>query len=208
MKSPLLSFPIFAALLGGCDQLPAQKTEYRPEAAGTVDHALCLLGFTAIPLKRLDTGHQLVAATLNGHAGNCVLDTGANVSVLHAPLASEFELSGKATGVGGAVGLGGAMRAARVPIRSLSLGPVAIRQRHIMTADLSQVVDLLGPIAGARIVGVIGEDVMREHRAVVDVSKPILHLIAQDRDPAPVEAARCARGGEGEAGNVDPRPAR
>ena len=208
MKASLASITIFAALLGGCDRLPAQKTEYRPEAAGTVDHALCLLGFTAIPLKRLGTGHQIVEARLNGHAGNFVLDTGANVSVLHAPLAPEFELSGKSTGTGGAVGLGGAMRAARMPIRSLSLGPVAIRQRHIMTADLSQVVNVLGPIAGTRIVGVIGEDVMREHRAVVDVSKPILHLIAEDRDPAPVEAARCARGGEGEAGNVDPRPAR
>ena len=53
--------------------------EYRPEEAGTVDHALCLLGFTAIPLREArGTGHHLVVATVNGKDGVFILDTRAN----------------------------------------------------------------------------------------------------------------------------------
>jgi hypothetical protein len=186
-----LQAALLVAILAGCDKPPAPRADYRPEEAGTVDHALCLLGFTAIPLIRMSTGHQLVQATLNGHEGRFVLDTGANVSVLHAPLAKSFDLSERTTGAGGAVGFGGALRARQVPIDSLSLGPVKIRQKHIMTADLSQVVNVLSPLAKGRIAGVIGADVMREHRAVIDVSRPILYLMRADRDPAPAAPGRC-----------------
>jgi hypothetical protein len=192
MKASLLLTAFLCAMLGGCDKPSAPKPDYRPEEAGTVDHALCLLGFTAVPLTRMATGHQLVQARLNGHDGRFVLDTGANVSVVHAPLAKSFGLSDQTTGVGGAVGFGGALRARQVPIDSLSLGPVKIRQRHIMTADLSQVVDVLSPVAKVRIAGVIGADVLREHRAVIDVARPILYVMRADRDPEPVAPGRCA----------------
>ena len=65
---------LLGVLLAGasaCDaatlQAPGPEPEYRPGEAGTVDHALCLLGFTAVPLRRTRaTGHHLVEARLNG----------------------------------------------------------------------------------------------------------------------------------------------
>lgn len=182
-----------AALLlaTGCGEVTSRTADYRPEEAGTVDHALCLLGFTAVPLRELLTGHHLVELTLNDRPGAFVLDTGASATVLHAPYAARFGLSGKAGLPGGAIGLGGTMKATQVGIESMTLGGVPIRQSRIAMTDLSQLTGLLGTLSGTTIVGIVGQDVMKEHRAVIDVARPILYLIPEDRGPAPVDAARC-----------------
>ena len=53
---------------------------------------------------------------------------------------------------------------------------------------LGQIVNLLGPISGGKVYGIIGQDVLKEHRAVIDVAKPILYLVREDNAPAPVAA--------------------
>jgi len=183
--------------VAGCDGLapPAAKStvEYRPELAGTVDHAMCLLGFTATPLQRLLTGHQLVEGTLNGKPATFVLDTGANVSVVHASHAEAFGLVPQRGVFGAAAGLGGALKATRSSIEGLRLGAIDIRQDHLMVADLSQVERLLGRLSRTPIHGIIGQDVMREHHAVIDVARPMLYMLDTGSAPAPVPAERCTR---------------
>jgi len=188
-------------VITGCGQAPTQAAvEYRPEEAGTVDHALCLLGFTGVELSEVSTGHQLVDLSLNGREATFVVDTGANVSVLHAPFADDFGLSDDRAARGG--------QARLVRIDSLQLGGVAIRQNRIVLADLSQVVSALGRMSDRPVSGIIGQDVLGEHRAVIDVPRSILYLIEADEDPTPVPAERCRRGEEpvetgdaGQAGN-------
>jgi hypothetical protein len=175
--------------LTGCKEVLTKTAAYEPAKAGSVDQAMCLLGFTAVPLRELLTGHHLVEATLNGKAASFVVDTGANASVLHTPYAAEFGISGKA--VGGAIGVGGALKASRASIRSLDIGGVTIRRDRIMTTDLGQITNLLGPISGGKVYGIIGQDVLKEHRAIIDVAKPILYLVREDSAPAPVSADQC-----------------
>ncbi len=184
-------------LLAACDIQPADPPEYRPEQAGTVDHALCLLGFAAVPLRTLASGHHLVDVTLNGQPGTFVLDTGANATVLDAFNAGSFGLAEGAGRPAGAVGLGGGMRATQASIDSFHIGPVPIRQSRIMITDLGRLADLLGPMAGETIHGIVGQDVLAEHRAVIDVARPILHLIEADEEPAPVPAGFCRTEADG-----------
>lgn len=184
--------PLLLLALAGCRDIVAPRADYRPTDAGTVDHALCLLGFTAAPMRSLVTGHHLIEARLNGRPATFIVDTGANISVVHAPLASRYGLT-EGTGVASvAVGLGGGMKARQLRLETLALGDVAIRQRRIMAADLSAMTGVLGKLGATEITGIIGQDVLAEHRAVIDVRRPILYLIAADRAPAPVESARCA----------------
>jgi hypothetical protein len=191
----LLAAALFTAL-AACDmplpQAEPKKVEYRPQDAGTVDHALCLLGFTAIPLKEArTTGHHLVSATVNGTEGVFVLDTGANLSVIDVDHAARFGLD-PASGVrGGATGLGGGNVARQASIKTLSLGGVDVRQRRIVLTDLGAIGDALAPLAGGAVHGLIGQDVLKEHRAVIDVKRPLLYLIEADEEPAPVAAERC-----------------
>ncbi len=168
-----------------------RSADYEPQRAGSVDQAMCLLGFTAVPLRELLTGHHLVEVQINGKAGNFVLDTGANATVLHEPFAAELGVSGGSAGPAGAVGLGGSLKASQARIESMRIGPVPIRQKRVLTTDLAQVVNLLGPLSGGRIYGIVGQDVMKEHRAVIDVAKPILYLVSADRAPAPQPLEAC-----------------
>jgi predicted aspartyl protease len=183
--------------LAACDGVAppapeAPKVEYRPEQAGTVDHALCLLGFTAIPLREArSTGHHLVTAAVNGKEGVFVLDTGANLSVIDVDHAAYFGLAAATGRRGGATGLGGSNIARQVAIESLALGGVKVRQRRMVVTDLGSIGDALAPLSGGAVHGLIGQDVLKEHRAVIDVKRPILYLIEADEDPAPVPAERC-----------------
>ena len=54
------------------------------------------------------------------------------------------------------------------------------------------------PLAGGAVHGLIGQDVLNEHRAVIDVARPLLYLIEADEEPEPVPARRC-RGGSAPA---------
>lgn len=200
MKSLLPLIPI-ALLLTGCDMAanPFANAErpaadYRPQDAGTIDHALCLLGFVSVPVTGVNPGHHLVEATINGVKGNFVLDTGANLTVVNASQAEGFGLSasgGTLFGAGTARSAGntGAARAAAVD--SFVMGKVTIRQRRVLVADLGTLLDGLGQMSGRDIAGLIGQDVMNEHRAIIDVKRPMLYMMAEDRDPAPVPAENC-----------------
>ena len=198
MKIVLAAAVIVA--VAGCDLPNSEQAapDYRPEEAGTLDHALCLLGFTAVPLRSArTTGHHLVSASINGQEGVFVLDTGANVSVIDSDHAGHFGLGRGNASVGGAVVLGGPNAARQVGIESLSLGGVPIRQRRMVLTDLGPLGDALAPLAGGAVHGLIGQDVLKEHRAVIDVERPLLYLIEEDQEPRPVPAERC-RGQESE----------
>lgn len=190
-------------LLSACQELatPAPAPEYRPEDSGTVDHALCLLGFDAVPLQEVSSGHHLVEATINGRTGSFVLDTGANVTVIDRRHLEHFGLSATGGLAGMVGGLGGGQQATQVAVDSLSIGDIDIRQQRIVAADLGQLLQVLGQVTGTTVYGLIGQDVMKEHRGIVDVAKPMLYVIAEDRDPAPVPAGECQGRAEAQQGS-------
>lgn len=192
LKKILVSLAL--AGLSGCDLAAAPAPAYRPGEAGTVDHALCLLGYTAIPLRVVRTGHHLVEARINAVSGNFVLDTGANVTVVTLGQAKALGIDPANKGV---FGLGANIiappgaQAQLAGIDSFAIGPIAIRQQRVVLADLGQLLEPLGVAAGAKVAGIIGQDVLTEHRAIIDVERPMLYLMAPDQAPAPVPAERC-----------------
>lgn len=168
--------------------------EYRPQEAGTVDHALCLLGFAHVPVRNVRPGHQLVEASINGVTGDFVLDTGANVTVVSASQVERFGLSpesGGALGSGLARFAGTTGTARQVGVDAFVIGEVPIRQQRVLVADLDQLLATLGQVAGREVSGVIGQDVLEQHRAIIDVARPMLYLMEENRDPAPVPSERC-----------------
>lgn len=201
-KAPLIA-PLLLLLLPACDMAAnpfpgarqSEPVEYRPEEAGTVDHALCLLGFAHVPVRNVAPGHQLVEATINGVTGDFVLDTGANVTVVSVQQAERFGLTG--SGAAGLLGsrpaqfVGASGTARQVGVDSFTVGEVAVRQRRVLIADLGQLLGALGDASGREVAGIIGQDVLREHRAVIDVSRPMLYVLTEARDPAPVASETC-----------------
>lgn len=185
-----------AALLStaACNQSAEPAPQYNPGEAGTVDHAMCLLGFAAIPLREVSTGHHLVEATINGQSGSFVLDTGANVSVIEQGQAEQFGISadgGGLAGFGQSVVPAAGGSAQQAAIDSFAIAGTEIRQGRIVLADMAQLLGSLAQIAGEDVAGLIGQDVLKEHRAIVDVARPMLYLMAEDRNPAPVPSEQC-----------------
>ena len=178
--------------LSACDRAtaPVPAPDYRPEEAGTVDHALCLLGFEAVPLRELATGHHLVDVNVNGRSAAFILDTGANMSVVHAPLAGALGIDAGRTGAR-SIAVPGGRVAGQGGVDSLSIGGVPIRQANLVVADLGQLLSTMSSVSGETVHGLIGQDIMKEHRAVIDVARSILYLIEADREPAPVDSGRC-----------------
>lgn len=191
MQRTALAALVCLLALAACDQAIAPKAQYRPERPGTVDNAMCQLGFTAVPLREAVTGHHLVDVTLNGRPATFVLDTGANASVIHAPFAEQFGLTASRGMSGAAVGLGGSMSVGQSRLETLRVGSVEVRQGRIATADLSQLVNVLGRLSNRQVSGILGQDVMKTHHAVIDVAGPILYLMVDPKRPAPVSAAAC-----------------
>ncbi|MEH6665582.1 MAG: retropepsin-like aspartic protease [Brevundimonas sp.] len=187
-------------LTAACDQSGGPAVEYRPGEAGTVDHALCLLGFSAVPLRQVAPGHHLIEATVNGQTGSFVLDTGANVTVISVSQADRFGLSssGASPGPGGVLRSGAGAGAQQAGVEDFRIGAVAIRQDSVVIADLDQLLTTLGRVAGADLAGLIGQDVLVEHRAIIDVARPMLYLMVEDHEPAPIPADRCEAAGTGE----------
>jgi predicted aspartyl protease len=197
-KAPVL---LTLFLLAACNQPLRPAVEYRPAEAGTVDHALCLLGYSAVPVREVAPGHHLIEATINGRTGSFVLDTGANVTVINA---SQMERFGLSPGIGG-LGIGGPLRsgpatnANQAAVDSFEVGPITVRQSRVVTADLGQLLTAFGRVSGTEVSGLIGQDVLNEHRAIIDVARPMLYLMEDDRDPAPVSADRCGSSDGAEA---------
>jgi hypothetical protein len=192
MRGRKIALLCFAALCCACDKRPATPVEYRPHEAGTLDHALCLLGYTGTPLRTAVTGHHFIDVELNGVSGVFVLDTGANLSVVDAASADTFGLEPSRFSTGQAFGIGGGQNTSIARIDSLEISGMDIRAQRIAIANIAHVGDVLGPLSGETIHGIIGQDVMTEHRAVIDVARPMLYLIEADAEPAPAPPERCA----------------
>ena len=182
-----LRFPIAAAGLAG---LAAACTTTAPapapSPAASVGGALCRLGFSAIPIRALASGHHLVDVTLNGKPATFVVDTGAGGTVIHAPYATSFLGTAAATRQGEAIGAGGTTALSRYPVEALTIGGAATALTTIYALDLGSVVKALDPLAGRPVQGVIGQDVMRAQHAIVDVRQSVLYL-----RPIEGEASRC-----------------
>ncbi len=185
-------------LLAACEQGAGSGAgpapEYWPGEAGTVDHALCLLGFSAVPVREVDPGHHLIEATINGRTGQFVLDTGANLTVVTTSQAERFGLSSSDSGsllAGRGLPAGASGNARQVAIDWFAIGPITVRQKRILIADLDPLLTALGRGSGQEIAGIVGQDVLTEHRAIIDVARPMLYLMDDDREPGPVSAEKC-----------------
>ncbi|OYX34926.1 MAG: hypothetical protein B7Y99_04695, partial [Caulobacterales bacterium 32-69-10] len=120
----------------------------------------------------------------------------------HAAYAEDFGLTPQRGVAGAAIGLGGGMRTTRSRIDTLRIGTSEIRQSHLMVADLSQLQTALSRLSKGPIHGIIGQDLMTEHRAVIDVARPMFYLRQDDSDPAPAPAEQCQAVADEEASGV------
>ncbi len=134
-------------------------------------------GYSAVALGKLPTGHETLEVEINGIKGRFILDSGAGASVVHAAYAAKYGLTNPTTDANRtATGAGGHTAISQHPIDSLSLNGTATDQKQVSIMDLGGVVAAIKAATDTDIDGVIGQDILTRHEAVIDISKQTLYL--------------------------------
>ena len=170
MRMPLVASFIIALAATG----PAAANAAEPEPA-PVRAFLEQQGFVSFKLTKLPTGHEVIEGTLNGVAGNFVLDSGAGGTVLHKDRLAKFGIAGPTTQKEGA-GAGGAVTIATHAVTSLTLGEKPVPLSTIYSTDLTSVVSSLKAKTGIEVDGVIGQDVLSGFKAIINIGTSELYL--------------------------------
>jgi hypothetical protein len=184
-----------AGAIASCLLLTASAAGARPAApspiAARVDPSLpCRPGFTTIRMTPLASGHHSVAVVLNGKPGIFLVDTGAGATIIHSLYLAKFALA-PAAAAGVAASGGGKARYEPVSIAALTVGGARTRLHRIYAMDLSYLVDAVSASSRQPIEGLIGQDVLRDQKAMIDFDQSVLYLAYAD----PALGASCLTSG-------------
>ena len=134
-------------------------------------------GFARIDYKKLPTHHAVVEASINGKSGYFIIDTGAGATVIHQESAGKFNLAQAIEASSNEVtGVGGSISTRSFSIESFIIEGNAVSLSSIYSMDLSHVVDALNPFTEEKIDGVIGQDIMEAHEAIIDIASKTVYL--------------------------------
>jgi hypothetical protein len=170
-----------AGAIASCILLTAAAPDSAPAAAQSARPAPlpCRPGFTSIRMISLASGHHAVTVVLNGKPGAFLVDTGAGATVIHTPYLQRFALtSGPAIGV--AAVASGRMQLDPVKVDAFTVGGTKTRLHQMYAMDLSYIVDAVNAGSPQPVQGLIGQDVLRDQKALIDVDQSILYLADPD----------------------------
>jgi predicted aspartyl protease len=132
--------------------------------------------FKRIPLKKINSNHFEVIAKVNGIKGSFILDTGASNSCIGLDSVNHFKLEIKESEIkaagAGAIG----MLTQIAEGYPLTIGEWSIRKVDFVVFDLTHVNEALQIAEADAVNGIIGADVLKESRAVIDYGRNCLYL--------------------------------
>lgn len=133
-------------------------------------------GFVKIKLKKINTNHFEVKATLNGVKGRFILDTGASNSCVDITLAEHFKLNvedseTKAAGAG-AIG----METKIASDNTIKLKDWKYSNLSVVLLDLTHVNTALTEHNAKAVDGIIGADILEKGEAIIDYKKKCVYL--------------------------------
>ncbi len=133
-------------------------------------------GFRRHPLLQNKVGHFQIAGKLEGHPIDILLDTGAASTVVDTGFCKTKKIAMRDTGHtgGGAGGINLTIQALDGAV--MTLDDLPLQCDGIYAIDLSDVNTGLGSRGAGRVDAVIGVDVLRHHRAVIDYATMSLFL--------------------------------
>lgn len=137
---------------------------------------------TTIPFKILnldgDGFHLLVKLHLNRKAANVIIDTGASKTVFDKSRIEKFVTDKKfATHDKLSSGLGtNTMTSQITTIKKIKIGSLEIENYETVLLDLSHVNHSYASVGLKPIEGVLGSDILRKYKAIIDYEKKVLKL--------------------------------
>ena len=132
--------------------------------------------YISIPLVLTETNHFEIKAKINGVSGRFILDTGASNTCVGIDKADQFKLVSKSSEIK-AAGAGATEMETFVSDKNrLELGKWKSKKQQIVLFDLIHVNEALIAHQALPVDGIIGSDVLKKAKAVIDYGKKKLYL--------------------------------
>lgn len=132
--------------------------------------------FHRIPLKKLATGHYKLKAKINGIKGNFILDTGASTSCIGVESISYFFLKNEVSDIK-AAGAGAInMKTQLARKNAMEMDTWKATNIDFILFDLSHVNEALAQAKEKPVHGIIGADLLKDGRAVIDYGRNALYI--------------------------------
>jgi predicted aspartyl protease len=132
--------------------------------------------YYSIKLKKTKTNHFELKAKINGVKGRFILDTGASNTCVDVNLANHFKLKAldsetKAAGAGATE-----MNTQEASDVKIKIGKWKYHQLHLVLLDLLHINTALTNHHAKPIDGIIGADILKKGKAIIDYDKERLYL--------------------------------
>ena len=123
-----------------------------------------------------DTNHFEIAAKINGVAGRFILDTGASNTCVGLDKADQFQLVSKSSEIKAAGAGAREMETFVSDKNKLEIGKWKFKKQQIVLFDLVHVNEALIAHQALPVDGIIGSDVLKKAKAVIDYGQKKVYL--------------------------------
>ncbi|HZW63288.1 MAG TPA: retropepsin-like aspartic protease [Flavobacteriaceae bacterium] len=145
----------------------------------TLQEFLTARGYTKVKLKLNATNHFEIKAVINGVKGRFILDTGASSSCIDFEAAKTFHLLAEETEVK-ATGAGASNMYTQLSKKNkVKIGKWKSKHTALILFNLSHVNQGLSSQNARAVDGIIGADILKKSKAVIDYNKKYLYLKLQ-----------------------------
>ena len=142
-----------------------------------LDNFLKKQNYTKIKLKRLKSNHLALKATINGVKGKFILDTGASNTLIDDKHAELFKLEVEESEDVKVTGAGAENMDSKVSRKNaIKIGKWSQPKTVIVLFNLSHVNSGLNNYDISPVDGIIGTDILKKGKAVIDYNKKHLYL--------------------------------
>ncbi len=132
--------------------------------------------YTTVSLVLTATNHFEVTAKINGVSGRFILDTGASNTCIGIDKIDFFNLISEASEVKAAGAGATEMKTLVSNKNKMQLGKWKKRKHKIMLFDLVHVNEALTNHKALPVDGIIGADILKKGKAIIDYDKKLLYL--------------------------------
>jgi predicted aspartyl protease len=132
--------------------------------------------YTAVKLKHTNTNHFVIKAKINGTKGRFIIDTGASSTCIGSEFITKFKLhttasDTKATGAGSID-----IFTELSKNNSIQIGKWKKKNIAFVILDLNHINTALKNHHSKTVDGIIGADILKKGKAIIDYSTDTLHL--------------------------------
>lgn len=132
--------------------------------------------FQRVSLKKINSNHFELKAKVNGIPGNFILDTGASNSCIGSDSIAHFKLDVEESEIK-AAGAGATNMFTQIAENyALEIGGWKQKKTDFVVFDLQHVNEALQTANAEAVNGIIGADVLKKSRAVIDYGRNCLYL--------------------------------